>query len=326
MQISNEKKPRISRTRGNRKEKNSLYLLILNHVVVKKIKKKGALGKKTNQCCLYNKGTFSQSESAMKRSSRIAAICIGMSVLFCSSITAGPRHGLMKVSGEGDYSCERRAKPPHVEMHEQHLEAVVEVLVELTEKQADVIENKLAYKPLWAVIDEFKVDFQTFQARLEEKHADLLSQAVNDGKLTQSQADKIKRYKENSSKVGPSPFVGKFGKRRRFHPCSPRDTGSKQEMMKSLKKNMHQAAIDEIVANTKAQENAVAEKLNYKPVWAVADEYGIDLQQFHTNMKERLQSFVDQAVADGTITEAQGMRIIKRMDRQSGFGWKDYRH
>ncbi len=74
-------------------------------------------------------------------------------------------------------------------LREQMYNARVEVLDELSELTAAEIEAKLQYKPLWAVIDEAKVDFPTFQTKLHDKRKDIIGQAVTDGKLTKEQGD-----------------------------------------------------------------------------------------------------------------------------------------
>ena len=70
--------------------------------------------------------------------------------------------------------------------------ARVEVLSELSEQTAAVIKSKLEYKPLWAVIDEYKIDYTVYKTKMKVKSDVLIQKLVDDGKITQTQADFMK--------------------------------------------------------------------------------------------------------------------------------------
>ena len=78
---------------------------------------------------------------------------------------------------------------PGAFMGEEMYNARVSILAELAGQSEDTIKSKLDYKPTWAVIDEYKVDYKAFQAKMQEKRTAVVKQAVADGKITQAQAD-----------------------------------------------------------------------------------------------------------------------------------------
>ena len=77
------------------------------------------------------------------------------------------------------------------------------VLAELSELSQAELEAKLQYKPFWAVIDEAKVDYPTFQTKFQAKMKDIVTQAVADGKLTKDQGDfMVERVENGQGRMG----------------------------------------------------------------------------------------------------------------------------
>lgn len=74
-------------------------------------------------------------------------------------------------------------------MRTEMFEARTAILAEMTDQSADDIKAKLRYKPMWAVLDEYKVDYTAFNKKLIEKRTEIIKQAVSDGKVTQEHAD-----------------------------------------------------------------------------------------------------------------------------------------
>ena len=129
----------------------------------------------------------------------LVPLFVGISLLVSSAAFAygcggkgGPGYSQRGPKGYG---------PGHV-LREEMYNARVEVLAELSELSQDEIKAKLEYKPMWAVIDEAKVDYQTFQKKMQEKAKSVLSQAVADGKITQAQADFMQERIENGRMGG----------------------------------------------------------------------------------------------------------------------------
>ena len=90
--------------------------------------------------------------------------------------------------GKGPGFNQRGAGPGSF-MREEMYNARVNILAELSGQSEDTIKSKLDYKPTWAVIDEYKIDYKVFQTKMQEKRTVVIKQAVTDGKITQAQAD-----------------------------------------------------------------------------------------------------------------------------------------
>jgi hypothetical protein len=81
-------------------------------------------------------------------------------------------------------------------------------LAEVTGQSEETIKAKLQNKPVWAVLDEHKVEFIVFQTKMNGKRTTAIKQAVADGKITQAQADTmIERMGQN-----PRGFRGGHGR------------------------------------------------------------------------------------------------------------------
>lgn len=93
-------------------------------------------------------------------------------------------------------------------------EARIDVLAELSGKSRDEVLSKLRYKPMWAVLDEYGVNFDTYQKRVHEKAKGIVNQAVQEGKITQAQADfMLERMSEGPRAGAGGPGRG-YGKSR----------------------------------------------------------------------------------------------------------------
>ena len=114
-------------------------------------------------------------------------LVVGLIFLFSSFVMA---HGWGQKGNRGPgFAGQQQGFGPGQTLRVEMYEARVAVLDELSELTAAEIEAKLQYKPFWAVIDEAKVDYPTFQTRFSEKRKEIISQAVTDGKLTKEQGD-----------------------------------------------------------------------------------------------------------------------------------------
>ncbi|MBT4087217.1 MAG: hypothetical protein HN580_09685 [Deltaproteobacteria bacterium] len=93
-------------------------------------------------------------------------------------------------------------------MRDEMVNSRVEVLAEVTGQSEETIKAKLQNKPVWAVLDEHKVEFIVFQTKMNGKRTTAIKQAVADGKITQAQADTmIERMGQN-----PRGFRGGHGR------------------------------------------------------------------------------------------------------------------
>ena len=126
----------------------------------------------------------------------------------------GPRKG-MRGGGNGyGYSQQGQSRGPI--MRADMFKARIDVLAEMTGQSQEDITAKLRYKPMWAVLDEYKVDYTQFNEKMTAKRAEIIKQAVADGKITQEHADFMLQRSESGpgfGKGGPGFRQGKKGRR-----------------------------------------------------------------------------------------------------------------
>ncbi len=140
----------------------------------------------------------------MKFLKKILFITIATSIGMSSMALA---HGWGRGHGgwqKGD-NQQADSRPGQV-LREEMYQARIDVLTELTEQTEETIKAKLEYKPLWAVLDEFKADFKVFQSKMHEKADLIVKKAVEEGKITQEQADFMTKRMRDGKKRG---FRGK---------------------------------------------------------------------------------------------------------------------
>ncbi len=124
------------------------------------------------------------------RTSIISAITL-LSLLLASTVPAqtGPD------KPEENYTDFSQLYPHHAgpgfKLKEDIHATQIVVLAELSGQAQSSIKTKLKYKPLWAVIDELKVDFEAFQNKMQKEATSILKKAVAENKITQIQADRM---------------------------------------------------------------------------------------------------------------------------------------
>ena len=114
----------------------------------------------------------------------------------------GPRKG-MRGGGYG-YSQQGPARGPV--LRTEMFNARIAILAEMADQPQDTIKAKLRYKPMWAVLDEYQVDYVQFNQKMTEKRAEIIKQAVADGKITQARADFMLQRSDAGN------FAGKGGR------------------------------------------------------------------------------------------------------------------
>lgn len=94
--------------------------------------------------------------------------------------------------------------------------ARIAILAEMTGQSTDAIQSKLRYKPMWALMDEYKVDYESFSEKVIAKRIDIIKQAVSDGRISQQRADFMLQRAEDGfvpGKGGPGMRAGHRGHR-----------------------------------------------------------------------------------------------------------------
>jgi len=129
--------------------------------------------------------------------------------LFMSSLTfaqgwGGPRG--MKAGGNG---WNQQAFDNRQAFRTEMYNARVQLLASVTDESPETIKAKLRYKPMWAILDEYKVDYAGFSKQMAAKRTEVIKKAVADGKITQEHADFM--LERNADEMGPGPRGHGFG-------------------------------------------------------------------------------------------------------------------
>ena len=85
---------------------------------------------------------------------------------------------------------------------EERRKARIAVLAELSGQSEKTINEKLEYKPTWAVLDEYQVDFKTYQGKMQERTRKIISQAAADGKIDEAQKNFMLERMNNAPDIG----------------------------------------------------------------------------------------------------------------------------
>ncbi|MCP4751575.1 MAG: hypothetical protein GY866_11825 [Proteobacteria bacterium] len=196
--------------------------------------------------------------------------------------------------------------------------SLLETLVEMSGQSQESVEKKLRYKPVWAVLDEFKIDVDAFEAKMRQKADLMLKKAIEEGRITQEQADRLSQRMEQ----GPPPMgrPGKgFGKGRRGFGMKGTHRGMKRGPCRAerqqLREEMQQARIRILIETTGQTEETIEKKLRYKPVWAILDEFKVDPETFQSKMRSASELVVQKAIADGRISQEQADFLARKMEK-----------
>lgn len=152
------------------------------------------------------------------------------------------------------------------------------------------------------------VDESTLTAALETTKKQMLDEAVQEGRITQEQADKIAAGK------GPGFFMGGFGKRH-GGPGGPKAEGA--EFGKGpgwgwgLGRNADElAGILGITA-----EELKAELDSGKNLQEIVASRGLTWEEFCQKMQEYKKEQIQKAVEDGKLTQEQADQMIQRLEK-----------
>lgn len=113
---------------------------------------------------------------------------VGLILSLAGTVTAqgwGGQRG-MRGAGYGQQSG------PGYLLRTEMFNARIAVLAELSEQSVETIKSKLEYKPLWSVIDEYKIDYNVYKTKMKAKAEVLIQKRVDAGTITQVQADFMK--------------------------------------------------------------------------------------------------------------------------------------
>ncbi len=149
----------------------------------------------------------------MKRFKKIVGVALISVSLVSTSVVFAQGWGGRNYNKTPRYAQQQVNPGPGRVLGSEMFEARIDVLAELTGQSKDDVKAKVQYKPMWAILDEYKVDYSEFQSKMHEKAGSIVKQAVVDDKITQEQADVMLKRMED----GPySPRAGMRGQGRGF--------------------------------------------------------------------------------------------------------------
>ncbi|MBU3915198.1 YckD family protein [bacterium] len=125
----------------------------------------------------------------MKLLKRIFLITLVVASIGFSSMAIAHGWGRGYGGGQMGYNQQTGTAGPGRILGNEMYQARIDILAELTGQSGETIKAKLLNKPMWAVLDEYKVDFATFQSKMHEKVLLVVKKAAEEGKITQEQAD-----------------------------------------------------------------------------------------------------------------------------------------
>ena len=145
----------------------------------------------------------------MKRFKRIVVASVVSVSLLSSGLVFGQGWGNKNSNRGQRYNQQQQVSPgPGRVLRAEMFDARAEVLADLSGQSVEEVKSKLQYKPMWAVADEYNVDFSAFQTKMHEKAKSVVKQALADEKVTQEQADAMLKRMENG------PYGPGYGKKR----------------------------------------------------------------------------------------------------------------
>lgn len=149
-------------------------------------------------------------------------------------------------------------------------------------------------KSLWEIAKEQNLTVAEYQAKMDEARQNALEKAVADGVITQEQADQFNALKEGR--------------------------GERREQMSELHDIMQAAVAAEFgltVEELEAQHDAGKTMMDF------AVEQGLTVEEFEGKMTTARTNALNQAVADGLITQEQADWMLEHMGPKGmmgGFG------
>ena len=195
-------------------------------------------------------------------------------------------------------------KGPGMMMHEEN----AKILADLTGRDVESIkeEARSNHKPIREMAKDAGV-YDQFMAKHLELAKSHLNQAVADGKMSQEQADKIFQDIKDGKHFGPMGMGG-------MH------MGEGPGMMHEENAKILADLTGRDVESIKEEARS-----NHKPIREMAKDAGV-YDQFMAKHLELAKSHLNQAVADGKMSQEQADKIFQDIKDGKHFGPKDGMH
>jgi len=158
------------------------------------------------------------------------------------------------------------------------------------------------------VAEEYVPGSEEFHARMQEALTIALNEALADEVITQEQADRMLERIEQMP-------VGGFGSHGGFR--RPVRRGGPQ--LAGMLKEYVQPAVAEAFGLTPDELQELHEE--GVTLWSYAEDQGLTLEEFRTNLSEAFTNAVNTALEDGAITQERADQILERVEDFDGFGF-----
>jgi len=150
------------------------------------------------------------------------------------------------------------------------------------------------------------VDQSTLTTALDTTRKQMLDEAVQQGKITQEQADKISS-RENGCFCGLGFLNGKFKGHGNF-----KREGLKGQGFPGIGRNLDGLA--DVLGMT--ADELKAEMQSGKKIGQIAAEHGMTADQLRQKMIELKKDEISRAVADGKMTQDQADKILQKLEQR----------
>jgi DNA-directed RNA polymerase specialized sigma24 family protein len=161
-------------------------------------------------------------------------------------------------------------------------------------------------KTLAQIAEEQGVALEDVQAAMQAAFEEALQQAVEDGTLTQEQADAMLERMQARGAFAPGMRGGGRGE------FGPGDGG----VLSAYDDQIHAALADALGMTEEELEAARAEG---KTLAQIAEEQGVALEDVQAAMQAAFEEALQQAVEDGVLTQEQADAMLERMQARGAF-------
>ncbi|MFC2054659.1 hypothetical protein ACFLV7_10275, partial [Chloroflexota bacterium] len=149
------------------------------------------------------------------------------------------------------------------------------------------------------LVDELGLDITDVKTALQAARADLIQQAVADGSITQEQADRMLDRQSKQNGFGRA-GKGRFG-------------------LKDKDGTVWQTTLAEVLGISVEQiEEALADG---ETIRTLVDELGLNITDVKTALQAARAEMLQQAVAEGKITQEQADRMLNHLRVRRYRGW-----
>jgi hypothetical protein len=233
----------------------------------------------------------------------------------------GPRMGGRGMHGgagpvvmgqQGFAGCGMMAGGEDCPLHNDMIAALAEGLGLTSEDLETRLENG---ETVWTIAEQKGLTLEQFRTLLTEARTTAVNQAVADGVITQEQADWML---DRMGQMGQGGFGrGMMGARglnggKGFGMMGGHGQGPLHEYMVAEFAVAFDLTVETLEARLDAGDT----------MWTIAQEQGFTQEQFRTLMADARTTAINQAVANGIITQEQADWMLERMSQmmESGFG------